>query len=153
MEGERTQSYSTIMLLRQTKSSCPLRSSLGSLYTSPRLLTDHVGGKDLLTIMWWGQKGCKAQKRNVTWGSPCPLLGTWSTHTLRALPHRDPNPLPAPRHRDTLISASSWCHQEGPGKVWAEAGRQGGNWIILRALESVSRNQNNVLKERTCCFH
>lgn len=63
------------MFLRQTKSSCPLRSSLGSLYPSLRLHIDHMGEKDLLTVMWWGQKGCQAQKRNVIWGSPCP--DTW----------------------------------------------------------------------------
>lgn len=53
-------------------------------------------------------------------------------------PPSNPSLASTPRYRETLVSVNRWCHQEGPGKGWAEARRQGDNSINFRDLESAS---------------
>ena len=67
------------------KVSDPLRPSLGSLEPSLNLHTNNVGGENLLTVIWWQQRGCRPRTGMSPWAPPAQLHGTWSRHVLRAL--------------------------------------------------------------------
>lgn len=95
------------------------RPLLGSLEPSLRLHTDNVGREDLLTGIWWGEEGAPGPEQEYHPGVPLPsYLGP--QQSMSGKPSSSPSPgARVPRHRETLIFSSRWCHQEEPGKGWA----------------------------------
>lgn len=137
---KKTISFREIFFGGEQKAPAPSGPCLGSLDPSLRLHTDHG--------VTWSGGGGQAQNRSLPLVSPSP-----AREALSPTYHPSPPTLHPGTGRDPVSASLQVMPPGGTRKGWAEFGRQGGNWTILRDLESASRDQIEVPKESKRCFY